>query len=33
MSELLEGVESPRAYPLPPEEREWVDASSVGKEW
>lgn len=33
MGELLEGVESAGAYPLPPEEREWVDASSVGREW
>lgn len=33
MGELLEGLESAGAYPLPPEEREWVDAPSVGKEW
>lgn len=33
MGELLEGLESSGAYPLPPEEREWVDAPSVGREW
>lgn len=33
MGELLEGLESSAAYPLPPEEREWVDAPSVGREW
>ena len=31
--ELLEGVEASGAYPLPPEEREWVDAPPVGREW
>ena len=33
MGELLEGVEASGAYPLPPEEREWVDAPPVGREW
>lgn len=33
MGELLDGLESAGAYPLPPEEREWVDAASVGREW
>lgn len=33
MGELLDSVESAGAYPLPPEEREWVDAPSVGREW
>lgn len=33
MGELLDGLESSGAYPLPPEEREWVDAPSVGREW
>lgn len=31
MAELLVGAED--VYPLPPEEREWVDAPPVGKEW
>lgn len=31
--ELLDGLESSGAYPLPPEEREWVEAPSVGREW
>jgi len=33
MGELLEGAEASGAYPLPPEEREWVDAPTVGREW
>ncbi|MFA7681242.1 MAG: type II toxin-antitoxin system RelE/ParE family toxin [Pigmentiphaga sp.] len=33
MGELLDGLESSGAYPLPPEEREWVDVPSVGREW
>lgn len=33
MGELLEGLESSGVYPLLPEEREWVDAPSVGREW
>ena len=33
MAELLEGVETSGAYPLPPEEREWVDDPPVGREW
>ncbi|MGX9524267.1 type II toxin-antitoxin system RelE/ParE family toxin [Alcaligenes nematophilus] len=33
MGELLDGLESSGAYPLPPEEREWVDAPLVGREW
>lgn len=31
--ELLDGLESSGACPLPPEEREWVEAPSVGREW
>jgi len=26
-------AEASGAYPLPPEEREWMDAPSVGREW
>lgn len=33
MAELLAGAEASRAYSPPPEEREWVDAPSVGREW
>ncbi|KAA1286904.1 type II toxin-antitoxin system RelE/ParE family toxin [Alcaligenes faecalis] len=33
MGELLDGLESSGAYPLAPEEREWVDAPLVGREW
>jgi len=33
MAELLAGAEASGAYPLPPEEREWVDAPPVGREW
>lgn len=33
MAELLAGAKASGAYPLPPEEREWVDAPSVGREW
>lgn len=30
--ELLADAEASGAYPLPPEEREWVDAPAVGRE-
>lgn len=33
LAELLAGAEASGAYPLPREEREWVDASPVGREW
>lgn len=33
MAELLASVKATGAYPLPPEEREWVDVPSVGREW
>ncbi|UPL19896.1 hypothetical protein [Alcaligenes faecalis] len=33
MAELLANAETSRVYPLPPEEREWVDAPPVGREW
>lgn len=33
LAELLACAEASGAYPLPPEEREWVDAPSVGREW
>lgn len=33
LAELLEGAEASGAYPLPPEEREWVDAPPAGREW
>lgn len=33
LDKLLTEAETSGAYPLPPEEREWVDASSVGREW
>ncbi len=29
----LADAEASGAYPLPPEEREWMDAPSVGREW
>jgi antitoxin ChpS len=32
LDELLAEAEASGAYPLPPEEREWVDASAVGRE-
>ncbi|SDX10320.1 hypothetical protein SAMN05216317_1337 [Nitrosomonas eutropha] len=32
LDELLAGTEASGAYPLPPEEREWVDAPLVGRE-
>ncbi len=32
LAELLTDAETYRAYPLPPEEREWVDAPAVGRE-
>ncbi len=32
LDELLAGTEASGAYPLPPEEREWVDAPAVGRE-
>ena len=33
LAELLTEAEASGAYPLPPEEREWVDAPTVGREW
>ena len=33
MAELLADAEASGAYPLPPEEREWVDVPPVGREW
>lgn len=33
MAELLADAEASEAYPLPPEEREWVDAPPIGREW
>lgn len=33
LAELLAEAEAAGTYPLPPEEREWVDAPPVGKEW
>lgn len=33
MVELLVDAEVSGVYPLPPEEREWVDAPPVGREW
>jgi len=33
MAELLANAEASGVYPLPPEEREWVDAPPVGREW
>lgn len=32
LAELLADAEASGAYPLPPEEREWVDATAVGRE-
>ncbi|AWB32503.1 helix-turn-helix domain-containing protein [Orrella marina] len=32
LDELLAGAETSGAYPLSPEEREWVDAPAVGRE-
>ena len=32
LDELLAGTGASGAYPLPPEEREWVDAPLVGRE-
>ena len=32
LAELLAETEASGAYPLPPEEREWVDAPAVGRE-
>lgn len=32
LDELLAGAEASGAYPLPPEQREWVDAPAVGRE-
>ncbi|EKU31669.1 MULTISPECIES: P2 [Alcaligenes] len=32
LAALLADVEASGAYPLPPEEREWVDAPAVGRE-
>lgn len=33
LNQLLAEAETFGAYPLPPEEREWVDAPPVGQEW
>lgn len=33
VDELLAEAKIAGVYPLPPEEREWVDAPPVGKEW
>ena len=33
LDELLAEAEASGAYPLPAEEREWVDAPAVGREW
>lgn len=33
MAELLADAEASKAYPLPPEEREWIDTPLVGREW
>lgn len=33
MAELLADAEAAGAYPLPPEEREWIDVPPVGREW
>lgn len=33
LAELLAEAEASGAYPLSPEEREWVDAPAVGREW
>jgi len=32
LEDLLAEAEASGAYPLPPEEREWVDAPAVGRE-
>ena len=32
MADLLAEAEAAGVYPLPPEEREWIDAPEVGKE-
>lgn len=32
LAELLAEAEAAGAYPLPPEEREWIDAPAVGRE-
>lgn len=32
LDELLAGTEASGAYPLPPGEREWVDAPAIGRE-
>ncbi|HHW4669141.1 AbrB/MazE/SpoVT family DNA-binding domain-containing protein [Xylella fastidiosa] len=32
LDQLLAEAEASGAYPLPPEEREWVDAPAVGRE-
>jgi len=33
LDELLAEAEASGQYPLPPEQREWVDAAAVGREW
>ncbi|EFG2861740.1 XRE family transcriptional regulator [Escherichia coli] len=33
LGELLAEAEASGQYPLPPEQREWVDAPALGREW
>ncbi|WP_436918394.1 hypothetical protein [Enterobacter hormaechei] len=33
LDELLAEAQASGQYPLPPEQREWVDAPAVGREW
>ena len=33
LDELLAEAEAAGQHPLPPEQREWVDAPAVGREW
>lgn len=33
LDELLAEAEASGQYPLPPAQREWVDAAAVGREW
>ncbi|EOD2582347.1 MAG: hypothetical protein PHS77_08230 [Gallionellaceae bacterium] len=33
LDELLAEAKESGQYPLPPEQREWVDAPAVGREW
>ncbi|MDR2212954.1 MAG: antitoxin [Pseudomonadales bacterium] len=32
LAQLLDEAEASKAYPLPPDEREWIDAPAVGRE-